>query len=296
MHGRLTSKLLATTHPDGLIEQWAEEHEVFQPKRKVDIVVFVWTLILGFPAGAKRTLASLRRRFEKAAGISIARTAFHDRFTPELATMMRRLVDWCLETKSTTYAKIWPRKWRVFGRFWRSIRRSSISTRCSRRRGRRPTRGSGCQNAFHSERRHQRSRLRKGNGPVHAGCRSAEAAGPWVAVCLLTGDLGYYHFDLFHRIDQQDDYFLSPLRDDANPLLVESHQTTPGNSIDLAGNRLDDVLDRLRRQKIDVTIELDVQLQKHRGTSSWRRRRFRMVGLRDDDAGEYRLFFTNISR
>ena len=62
-------------------------------------MVLVWTLILGFPAGAKRTLTSLKRRFEQVANIEISRSAFYDRLTPGLASVLRQLVDWMLDVR-----------------------------------------------------------------------------------------------------------------------------------------------------------------------------------------------------
>jgi hypothetical protein len=54
--------------------------------------MLVWTLVLGFPAGARRTLASLRRRFQQVAGITVARSSFHGRLTRPLAEFIKRLV------------------------------------------------------------------------------------------------------------------------------------------------------------------------------------------------------------
>ena len=76
------TELLTTALSGWLIERFAEELDVVERERRVDIVILVWTLVLGFPAGAKRTLASLRRRFEQAMGETISRAAFHDRLTP----------------------------------------------------------------------------------------------------------------------------------------------------------------------------------------------------------------------
>src|SRR5690554_7564749 len=52
-------------------------------ERKVDIVCLVWTLILGFGNGSKRTLASLRRTYQAASGHMLARSAFYDRLRSE---------------------------------------------------------------------------------------------------------------------------------------------------------------------------------------------------------------------
>ena len=57
MDSKLTVDLLTSVLPDWLIEKHAEQLEVVERLRKVDPVVLVWTLVLGFPAGAKRTIA-----------------------------------------------------------------------------------------------------------------------------------------------------------------------------------------------------------------------------------------------
>lgn len=93
----------------------------------------------------------------------------------------------------------------------------------------------------------------------------------------------------FHRIDQKDGYVLSQVRDDANPVIVDSQQPLPGRSINLAGRKLDEVLDRACRETIGVTVELEVTLRTYRGRCSHTRRTFRMVGLRDKESGEFRL-------
>ncbi|GEM_PF-5590744 len=66
---------------------------------KVDIMVLVWTLNLGFPAGAKRTLTSLQGRFEQVAKIETSRYAFYDHLTPALALVLRKLVDRMLDVR-----------------------------------------------------------------------------------------------------------------------------------------------------------------------------------------------------
>ncbi len=55
---------------DEWISDQAGKLTVIKRQRKIDPVVLVWTLALGFTAGAKKTLASLRRAFEKNTGLS----------------------------------------------------------------------------------------------------------------------------------------------------------------------------------------------------------------------------------
>lgn len=90
-------ELLTSTLPDFIIEQWARQLEVVERERNVDIVLLVWTLVLGFPAGARRTLASLRRRFEEALGETLSPSLFHERLTLGLEELMERLVEWAID-------------------------------------------------------------------------------------------------------------------------------------------------------------------------------------------------------
>ena len=119
--------------------------------------------------------------------------------------------------------------------------------------------------------------------------------GPWVRNSLLMLDLGYYDFHLFHRIDQQDGFFISRVKSNANPTITGSNMSCRGRSIDLAGTQLKDVLPRLRRKVIDVNVELDVRLRRYRGRRRTIQKQFRMVGVRNDETGDYHLYFTNIA-
>ena len=88
--------LLAISLPDALIEKLAVATETVERDRKVDIVMLVWTLVLGFDAGTKRSLASLRRKYEQFAATTIARSSFYDRLNRAMAQLMEMLVDWLL--------------------------------------------------------------------------------------------------------------------------------------------------------------------------------------------------------
>ena len=49
-------------------------------------------MVLGFGTGAERTLAGLRRSYERATGKSLVPSSFYDRFTPGLARMFRAVL------------------------------------------------------------------------------------------------------------------------------------------------------------------------------------------------------------
>ena len=74
-----------------LIRRRARDLGVVKRQRKVDVVALVYTLVLGFDRGTKRSLASLRRTYASCSGVTLAPSAFYDRFTPQLAELMKQL-------------------------------------------------------------------------------------------------------------------------------------------------------------------------------------------------------------
>ena len=295
MDGTLTVEVLKRCLPDFVIEKFADQLDVVERQRKVDIVMLVWSLILGFPAGQKRSIASLRRRFKQVAACDIERSSFYDRLTPALAELMRRLVDWWLgiQVQQTGHQvaeafqgfkellavdstviqlhELLAPSWEATGEGQAAAKMHVIANVVT---------GGPNSVKLTDQRTHDSQPLK--------------TVGSWVEDCLLMGDLAYYDYHLFHRIDQQGGYFLSRVKDNANPRIVSTNQSHPGNSIDLTGHDLQDVLDRLSRQTIDVTVALEVELRKYRGRSSTTTRYFRLVGTRDDDTGDYHLYYTNI--
>ena len=297
MDSTLTVDLLTSVLPDWLIEKHADQLDVVERLRKVDPVVLVWTLILGFPAGAKRTIASLRRRFEQVSGQEIARSSFYDRLTPAVAKLLRRLVDWCLELKARQTNRQVGEQFEGFKELL-----AIDSTVLSLHKLLAPTWKATNEGQAAAKMHVIANAVTGGPNSVNLtdqrthDSQELKTVGQWVEGCLLMGDLAYYDFHLFHRIDQQGGFFLSRVKTNANPKIVESNQTLPGRAMDLAGKRLKDVIGRLSRQTIDVTVALEVELRKYRGRSSKKTRHFRLVGVKDEESGEYLLYFTNVAR
>jgi hypothetical protein len=51
MDSRLTSEILQIALPSGVVEMLAKRLKVVQRKRKVDLVLLIWILVLGVPPG-----------------------------------------------------------------------------------------------------------------------------------------------------------------------------------------------------------------------------------------------------
>ena len=100
---------------------------------------------------------------------------------------------------------------------------------------------------------------------------------------------------LFDCIDRNGGYFLSRLPASANPRIVGVHRRWRGRSIELEGHRLDEVADRLKREVLDVEVEVEFQRRVYAGRRRTDRRRLRLVGVRDPDSSSYWFYLTNIA-
>jgi IS4 transposase len=69
-----------------------------------------------------------------------------------------------------------------------------------------------------------------------------------------------------------------------------------GNAIPLEEEQVHDVTDSLHRQYIDAEAEVEFKRRGYAGEQSEDSKRFRVVGVRDEDADYYELYITNMSR
>lgn len=80
----------------------AGAHGWFERKRKIDPVVFVWTLILGFCSGATRSRAGLGRAYERHSGCKLSPSGFYQRLDADLLATMTDLLKLCMRPYGRT--------------------------------------------------------------------------------------------------------------------------------------------------------------------------------------------------
>ncbi|MBE7484730.1 MAG: IS4 family transposase [Polyangiaceae bacterium] len=124
--------------------------------------------------------------------------------------------------------------------------------------------------------------------------RRALVLGPWARGKLLLFDLGYFDFRLFRRLDEIRGYFVSRLKRSSNPVIVAQNRRWRGRSVAVVGQCIWDVVDRLQREELDVTVQVRSRHRVYAGRCSSEVRTFRVVGVRDEASGEYHLYITNI--
>ena len=292
----LDGELCAIFPPEWLREK-ARDTGLIKRERKIDPVTMFWVLTLGYGTFLQRTLASLKRNYETASNRALSDSSWYYRFTPELVAFLRECVARGLEylaqdpgrtlnerlspfedvliQDSTIIrlheklAKIWPatRSRKAAAGFKLGVLTSAIA--------------SGPKSvALYAERTNDLKTLR---------------IGPWIKDRILLIDLGFYKYQVFTRIKENGGYFVSRLKSNANPLILEVNRTYRGRSIEIQGKHLQDVLNNLKRQVRDVDVEVVFNRRAYQGKERKDSERFRPVAVYNADEEKYHLYITNIS-
>jgi IS4 transposase len=240
-------------------------------------------------------LADLRRSYERVTGRSLSASSFYNRFTPALARFLKQLFEMGLEklSRSTASAQaaLGPihdilcidstivRLHDALARCWPACRTNhtlaavKLHTVVN-------VRGRGPQSIkLTSERVH--------DGPVLK-------AGQWVKGKLLLFDLGYFRYQLFAAIEQQGGFFLTRLKDNANPILLRLNRRHRGRAVVVEGVSLRDLRPRLQRELLDAQAEISFQRRLYAGRRTSATMLVRIVGLRDEQRGGYHWYITNL--
>ena len=285
---------LTSPFPEELIEGIARSRDTVQRDRKIDITMLVWSVILGFAVdGEDRSIATFQRAYQATTNQTIARSSFYDRFTPQLRDLLSDLLAHALEEVAVEHT-IAPQ----LTQFRDTMIADATVFRLHRLLTAFPathedqsgaqlhlvynlTRHTLAQFKLTDERTHESSQFRTGN---------------WLRGRLFLFDLGYYSYRRFALIDENDGYFVSRLKQNANPVITEELREWRGRAIPLEGEQIQDVVADLSRQYIDVEVEAEFKRGQYEGTRSLDTKRFRVVGVRDEDADDYHLYITNLPR
>ena len=281
--------------PESVVNEWARETGAVKRKRQVRIYDLVWVLVLGFMGGRKRTLAGLRRRYERVTGQTIEESSFYKRFSPGLVRLLKKLLSRAFEESigvgrslkgplaafkdviltDSTVIRLHDLLEKRFPACRTNHTKAALKAHATM-----SVRGVGEQSIkVTAERAH--------DGPVFL-------VGPWVRDHLLMFDLGYFRYQLFACIGRNGGYFLTRLKGNADPKIVAVHRAHRGRAISLVGQRLRDVVPRMQRQVLDVEVEVSFPRRRYGGRVHRDTQRLRVVGLLNRETGQYHLYVTNV--
>ena len=288
-------RAMLKTFPKAKLERLARQTGVVQRRRRVEIVALFWVLLLTLETRRKRCIADLRRAYSKATGTTLAASAFYGRLSQNLARLLRLLVDEALKVAmdsacagqafleqirdvlcvDTTVVRLHD----ALAGHWPACR-TNHTLAAAKLHLVLNVQGCGPQSVkLSAERVHDGPQLR---------------AGAWVRGRLLLFDLGYYRYQLFAAIRRQGGFFLTRLKEHANPEVLQLHRSHRGRAIPVEGVRLQEIKNRLQREVIDVDVEVAYRSRCYAGLRRGHALRLRLVGLRDTTRNTYHWYLTNL--
>jgi len=285
---------LTTLFPSEFLQEHAEELGVVERDRKLQIPAFVWAFVFGFAAGESRTLAGFRRCYNSTADETISPGGFYQRLTPTLAEYLRDLVEHGLDEVAVPDAVD-----ADIDRFRDVMIADGTVLRLheflsDQFEARHEEQAGAKLHLLHNATEQTIEQLDIANEKTHDS--TLFKTGPWLENRLMLFDLAYFKYRRFALIDENDGYFVSRLKQNANPVITAELREWRGRAIPLEGKQLRAVLDDLDRKYIDVEVEVEFKRGPYNGTRSLDTKRFRVVGVRDEDADDYHLYITNLAR
>ena len=285
---------LTTLFPSDLLEEHAEELGVVERDGKLQMPAFVWSFVFGFAAGESRTLAGFRRSYNNTADKTLSPGGFYQRLTPTLAEYLRDLVEHGIDEVAVPDTVD-----NDLSRFRDVMVADGTILRLHRfladdYKPRRGEQGGARLHLLHNVTDQTIEQFSVTDEKAHDSTEFD--TGPWLEDRLVLFDQAYFKYRRFALIDENDGYFVSRLKSNANPVITEELREWRGDAIPLEGKKIQDVVDDLYRQHIDVEIEAEFQRRPYAGTQSWDTKTFRVVGVRNEDADEHHLYITNLPR
>jgi len=291
-------KDLCTFFSPEWLKQAAKETGLIKRERKVTAVEMFWVLVNSYGVRLARNLAFIKRNYEKASNKKLSDSSWYERFTPELVAFLKICVIHAIEMLALEQNKVLNEK---LAKFKDVLIQDSTIIRLHKSLARK----------FPAARsRTVAAGVKVGmlvsavaNSPKSIGIypeRTNELKtlriGPWIKDRILLIDLGFYKHQLFARIIDNEGFFVSRLKGSADPLIVGMHSVCRGNSIDVVGKHISEILPKLKRQILDVEVEVSFKRRKYNGKERMDTERFRLVAVFNEDEEKYHVYLTNINK
>lgn len=285
---------LSSLIPESWLEQKARELKVVRRKRKISVWDLLWTLLLGFGFGEKKTLASLRRCFKSNTGIQVVPSAFYNRFTPAFTALVREVLVKVMSERAAPTRQLRGRlaAFKDLLTMDATILKlhdllAPIYPACNR------------SNTLPAAAKLNMILSVVGRGPrtillIPEKSKQEQKVilGPWMKGSLFLFDLGYYSGVLFNNIQKEGGFFVSRMKRNMNPKVVSV--LGPEELKGAVGKPLLEVLLSLRGDVFDGQCEIQYRWQEG-GRAHGAKALYRVVAHRHPEDGEWRAYITNIA-
>jgi putative transposase len=282
---------LAQVLPADLLREIAKATGFSERNRKIDSALFFWNLVMGFGPNMEKTLASLKRRLETISDFDLAPASFFDRFNERLVAFLEAVE---LHLLATQVHSSLPRRvletFKDVLTFDNTILRlqDSLASLFP---------GAGMPAAAKISAVLSLACESTKRVSIHAGSKAdikTMRLGSWIKDTLLLFDLGFFKAAMFDRISKFGGHFICRLRKDIDPIIIKNNRECRGRSIELEGKRLSEVLPKLKRNILDLEVEMACSFRKYRGKVRETTIQLRLVGVMNEESGEYHLYLTDL--
>jgi len=291
---RRIERRLTSLFPSLMLEDHAEEVGVVERNRKLQMPPLVWSFVFGFATGESRSLADFRRSYNATADDTLCPSGFYQQLTPELARYLSDLVERGLDEVAVPDTAS-----QEIDRFRDIISADGTILRLHELladdfEARKEEQAGARLHLLHNITDQTIEDYTVTDEKAHDSTQFD--TGPWLEDRLVLFDRAYLCYRRFALIAENDGYFVTPLKDNANPVITEELREWRGNAIPLEGEQVHDLTNDLYRKYIDVEVEVEFERRPYGGEQSEDSKRFRVVGVRDEDADDYELYITNLPR
>lgn len=286
---------LSRMFPKAMLQRLAVSEGVVRRRRRVDAVALFWVMVLTLDTGRKRRIADLRRSYAKTTGVGLSASSFHKRLSPALARWLKKLVSAALDKT----ARATPGAGPVLGKIRDVLCVDSTVVRVHDALAR-VLPACRTNHTLAAAKLHTVLNVR-GKGPqsvkltaetVHDG--PVLRAGSWVRGRLLLFDLGYFRYQLFAALARNGGYWLTRLKDNANPEILWLHRPARGQAARAEGKFLQEIKDQITQKVFDAEVQIRFRRRAWAGRRHGATLLVRIVGLRDDVHGGYHWYITNL--
>ena len=299
-HSKFTlENLLRKMFPEVWLRETARETGLIKRERKIDPTIIFWVLTLSFGVRLQRTLASLKRQYEKEANTSLSDSSWYYRFTPELVEFLHQCVIHGIEELAKEPGRNLSKK---LERFKDVLIQDSTIVR------------------LHSSLAEQfpAARTRKvaagvkvsvlvsaiANGPKTVALyaeRTAEIktlkTGPWIKDRILLVDLGFYKTQLFARVAENGGYFVSRIRKNMDPVIVSIEEGVPKTKRnEFIGKTLNECIEKLSGKDVDAIVKIAFKRRAYNGKQKNDEMKVRLVAVYNEEKEKYHIYITNIQK
>ena len=285
---------LVNTFPNSRLRELARATGLVQRDGgKLEADALFWALALGFLSAGHRTIEAFRQTYIDTFGGTIRYSSFYEWFTPELCTFLREVLKEALEdldhesdrlqgrfeefrevfivdmTVITLFQELFD-EFPGFGDDHAGAKLHVVESTST---------GLPTEFSITDARTHESTQL---------------STGPWLENALLLYDQAYFEYRTMDLIDTNGGWFLTRLKPNAQPKIVDELREWRGNAISLEGEKVQDILDDLHRDVIDAKSEVEFKRRVYNGTRSRAVETFRVVGVWNEDQQQYHLYITNL--